>query len=380
MPELRRDPTSRSWVVIATERSRRPSDFRVPRDERKVGACPFCYGNEHMTPPEVLALGREHGSPDEKGWSVRVVPNRFPALSLDAGEPGADEAKDAPGEPEMARGIYKRRPAVGAHEVLVESPDHDSTFGTHSQGQMEDVLTALVDRFRALSRNRRLKYLQAFKNWGRVGGASLEHTHCQLIATPMVPAVVRQEIEIAGEYHEETGACLYCDIAAVEREARERVVEESEHFLAFCPYASRLPYEIWILPRRHRAAFEDISPDELGDLARSLRRTVRRLELAFDNLPYNLIWHTSPWTGDFGAYYHWHLELFPRLAILAGFELGTGYYINPTAPEAAAGALREHEPDDGPATLRETRPKSRAGDEKERLPAIRGLEEGARIP
>ncbi|MEW6229705.1 MAG: HIT domain-containing protein, partial [Bacillota bacterium] len=139
---------------------------------------------------------------------------------------------------------------------------------------------------------------------------------------------------------------LYCDILATEKSGRERVIEESRHFLAFCPYASKFPYETWILPKKHSAVFEQISQDELSDLARSLRHTVRRLELAFENLPYNLIWHTSPWTGDFGAYYHWHLELLPRLAILAGFELGTGYYINPTAPEAAAAALRELEPGD----------------------------------
>ncbi|MFZ5924376.1 MAG: galactose-1-phosphate uridylyltransferase [Bacillota bacterium] len=352
MPELRRDPTSRSWVVIATERSRRPSDFRMPKDERKTGVCPFCYGNEHMTPPEVLALGRDVDAPNQKGWSVRVVPNKFPALSLGEGDASDTDVLD---NGDGAAGLHRSMPAIGAHEVLVESPDHDSTFGSHSQSQMEDVLAALVDRFRTLSRNGKLKYLQAFKNWGHIGGASLEHTHCQLIATPMVPAVLQVELAAAREHYEETGRCLYCDILAAEKSGRERVIEESEHFLAFCPYASKFPYETWILPKKHSATFEQISQDELSDLARSLRHTVRRLELAFENLPYNLIWHTSPWTGDFGAYYHWHLELFPRLAILAGFELGTGYYINPTAPEAAAAALRELEPGDVLATDDEVR-------------------------
>ncbi|MEW6106458.1 MAG: galactose-1-phosphate uridylyltransferase [Bacillota bacterium] len=344
MPELRRDPASRSWVVIATERSRRPSDFRVPRDERKGGVCPFCYGNEHMTPPEVLALGRDADAPNEKGWSVRVVPNKFPALTLDAGD-GAGDGRGTGGGPDGPRGLYSHLPAVGVHEVLVESPDHDSTFGTHSQSQMEDVLEAMVARARALSRNDRLSYLQIFKNWGRVGGASLEHTHCQLIATPIVPAVIEEELAVAREHYDRTGECLYCDIVRAETEEGARVIEKSDHFLVFCPYAARLPFETWVVPVAHGARFEDIDGAELADLARVLRRTVRRFELAFEALPYNLIWHTSPWTGNFGAYYHWHLELVPRLAILAGFELGTGYYINPTAPEAAAASLREYAPE-----------------------------------
>ena len=344
MPELRRDPASRSWVVIATERSRRPSDFRVPRDERKGGVCPFCYGNEHMTPPEVLALGRDADAPNEKGWSVRVVPNKFPALTLDAGD-GAGDGRSAGGGPDGAGGLYNHLPAVGVHEVLVESPDHDSTFGTHSQSQMEDVLEAMVARARALSRNDRLSYLQIFKNWGRVGGASLEHTHCQLIATPIVPAVIEEELAVAREHYDRTGECLYCNIVRAETGEGARVIEKSDRFLVFCPYAARLPFETWVVPMAHGARFEDIDGAELADLARVLRRTVRRFELAFEALPYNLIWHTSPWTGDFGAYYHWHLELVPRLAILAGFELGTGYYINPTAPEAAAASLREYAPE-----------------------------------
>ncbi|MGE5587860.1 MAG: galactose-1-phosphate uridylyltransferase [Clostridia bacterium] len=376
MPELRRDPASRSWVVIATERSRRPSDFRVPRDEGKGGVCPFCYGNEHMTPPEVLALGRDADTPDAEGWSVRVVPNKFPALTLEAGAPGSD-ARGAGGVPDGPGGLYQRLPAVGVHEVLVESPDHDSTFGTHSQSQMEDVLEAMVARARALSRDDRLSYLQIFKNWGRVGGASLEHTHCQLIATPIVPAVIEEELAVAREHYDRTGECLYCDIIRAETAEWTRVVEKSAHFIAFCPYAARLPFETWIVPTVHSARFEETEGEELADLARVLRRTLRRFELAFEALPYNLIWHTSPWTGDFGAYYHWHLELVPRLAILAGFELGTGYYINPTAPEAAAASLREHAPENAARPGDEVRASIPPGEDRARRTTSRGVEEGA---
>lgn len=339
--ELRRDPTSGAWVAIASARSRRPSDFRIIHGEQKTGTCPFCYGSEHMTPPETLALGRDIKAPNEEGWQVRVVPNKFPAFSLDY-----DGSMDEDSLSEGQDGLYVRIPAVGIHEVLVESPEHDRTFGTHSQSQMEKILTAMVMRFRALKQDDRLKYLQAFKNWGRAGGASLSHTHCQLIAVPTVPVVVQVELNHAKKHKDKTGRCLYCQTVTDEIGQGERVLKESEYFLAFCPYASKFPYETWIVPKRHSAAFEDISEDQVTDLATMLRLIVGTFELAFDDVPYNIVWHTSPWNGDFGAYYHWHLELLPRLAIIAGFELGTGYYINPTAPEVAAAALRESMPED----------------------------------
>ncbi|NLB73364.1 MAG: galactose-1-phosphate uridylyltransferase [Firmicutes bacterium] len=337
--ELRRDPTSGAWVAIASARSRRPSDFRIIHGEQKTGTCPFCYGSEHMTPPEVFALGRAIEAPNAEGWQVRVVPNKFPAFSLEyEGSPDMDSDSEA------EDGLYVNIPAVGIHEVVVESPEHDSTFGTHSQDRMEDILTAIIARFRALRENKRLKYLQAFKNWGRQGGASLSHTHCQLIAVPIVPKVIEVELDYARQHKDRTGKCLYCQTVEKEIDGKERVLAESEHFLAFCPYASKFPYETWITPKRHNEAFEEISQDELADLATMLRQVVRTFELAFDDVPYNIVWHTAPWKGDFGAYYHWHLELIPRLATIAGFELGTGYYINPTAPEVAAAALRESMP------------------------------------
>jgi UDPglucose--hexose-1-phosphate uridylyltransferase len=329
-----------------------------------------------MTPPEVLALGRRNGAPNTEGWSVRVVPNKFPALTFEAGAPGGETLADD-GSPDGPSGLYQGIPAVGVHEVLVESPDHDSTFGTHSQSQMEDVLEAMVARARALSRDNRLSYLQIFKNWGRVGGASLEHTHCQLIATPIVPNVIEEELEVAREHYDKTGECVYCDIIKAEAATQTRVVERSSHFMAFCPYAARLPFETWIAPTAHSARFEEMSGEELSDLAGVLRRTLRRFELAFEALPYNLLWHTSPWTGDFGAYYHWHLELVPRLAIIAGFELGTGYYINPTAPEAAAASLREHEPGTVERAGDQVNVESPSGEDRALGPAPTSVEEGA---
>lgn len=338
MPELRKRATSPGWVIIATERSKRPQDFRVPPEERRGAAdCPFCYGHEEQTPPEVLALGRDRGGPDTPGWSVRVVPNKFPALTHSPGErlPLA-----------LGRSLFQRLPGIGAHEVLVESPRHESTFGSHTQEQMEIILEALLRRLAELKRDENLVYPQFFKNQGRSAGASLEHAHCQIIVTPVVPPEVEEEVLFAGDYHTREHGCVYCDLIRVEMERGERVVEENDSYLAFCPWASSFPYETWIVPKRHAAAFESIagSTDEIADLARLLRHAVRRLEISFASLPYNLMLHTAPWRGVDGpmaqSVYHWHLELAPRLAIAAGFEFGTGIYINPTAPEAAASALR----------------------------------------
>lgn len=338
MPEMRKRATDRGWVIIATERSKRPQDFKIPTEERRGGTgCPFCYGHEDETPPEVLALGRERGGPDSPGWSVRVVPNKFPALTHSPGERLPAPA----GEP-----LFGHLPGIGAHEVLIESPRHDATLGSHTQQQMEAIVEALLRRLAVLRRDENLTYPQFFKNQGRSAGASLEHAHSQLIVTPVVPSDVAEEITVASEYYAREHGCLYCDIIRAEFERDERLVDENDSYVVFCPWASRHPYEAWIIPKRHDAAFESIasSGQEISDLAMVLRHTVRRLEVLFAALPYNLMLHTVPWRGVDRAraetVYHWHFELAPRLATAAGFEFGTGIYINPTAPEAAAAALR----------------------------------------
>jgi UDPglucose--hexose-1-phosphate uridylyltransferase len=331
MPQLRKDLTSRTWVVIASERGKRPHDFKVVPDQKKgEGNCPFCPGHEGETPPEVLALGRGEITPDIPGWKVRIVPNKFPALSQESVEPSF---RDGP---------LVQRPGIGVHEVLVESPDHNSTFGTHSQEQMEQILGAMISRIKQLRADSRLEYVQLFKNVGRTAGASLEHTHCQLIATPIVPPVVDEELRCAHFYYEQYHSCVWCDLLTKAHE-NGLVVEASPHFAVICPFASRVPYQMLILPTRHGGEFESISQNELADLAAVLRRTVRKLEVAFNSPPYNLQWHISPLhePGDYDRYFHWHLELLPRLTIAAGFELGSGIYINPTAPELAAQELRE---------------------------------------
>ncbi|HHV43642.1 MAG TPA: galactose-1-phosphate uridylyltransferase [Firmicutes bacterium] len=330
MSQLRYDPSTDSWVVIATERGKRPHDFKIAPLERRGGECPFCYGNENQTPPEVYASGREVDVPNSPGWTVRVVPNLFPALSLEA------QARE-----EVVPPLYREMPGIGVHEVFIESPHHDSTFGSHSKGQLKSIIKALLQRYYTLRSNPQLKYLQFFKNSGRVAGASLEHAHCQIIATPMVPATVAHKLTIAKRYFEEHRHCLYC--AMVETEpAGPRLVAKNEHFLVFCPFASRFPYEMWILPRRHNHDFGLLADEEIEPLCEILSMGFRRLETAFEVIPYNMVLHTTPFEPGH-EYYHWHLEILPRLTIIAGFELGSGYYINPTAPELAAESLRQVE-------------------------------------
>jgi UDPglucose--hexose-1-phosphate uridylyltransferase len=331
MPQLRKDLTSRTWVIIANERGKRPHDFKVATDEKKGESnCPFCPGHEQETPPEVLALGREEQAPDTPGWSVRVVPNKFPALSGEADDPSFQD------------GPLVQKTGIGAHEVIVESADHNSTFGTHSQEQMERILSAMIARIKELRLDARLQYVQLFKNAGRKAGASLEHTHCQLVATPIIPPTVEEELQCGHFYYEQHKSCVWCEILNKAQE-HGRIVEASGHFAVLCPFASRVPYQVLILPTRHDGEFDSLTPEEIKDLSGILKRTVQRLEVAFNYPPYNLQWHISPLQGPghYDQYFHWHLELLPRLTIAAGFELGSGIYINPTAPELAAQELRE---------------------------------------
>jgi UDPglucose--hexose-1-phosphate uridylyltransferase len=326
MPELRKDPVVERWVVIATERARRPMDFApetlVPRGRE---GCPFCPGHEDRTPPEVYRSGGSEDGP----WSVRVVPNKFPALHLD-GEVQA-----------VGEGIYDRMDGVGAHEVIIETPDHFAGLGTLPPAHVGEIMVAYRERLIALRKDPRLEYVLIFKNHGVAAGGSIEHPHSQLIATPILPELVAEELEGAVRYFRMKERCVWCDIVRQERRDRERLVLEEEGFVAVAPYASRFPYEICILPTAHRASFEAISFDEVDALARLLREIVARLGRLFGDPPYNFALHTAPLRAADPEHFHWHLEIMPKLTRLAGFELGTGFFINPTPPEDAARFLRQ---------------------------------------
>ena len=331
MPELRKDPVTGRWVIISTERRKRPNDFRFERPSI-IGReeCPFCPGQEALTPPEVLAYRQNGGGANSRDWVVRVVPNKFPALQV---EGGLDREGD---------GMFDRMNGIGAHEVIIETPDHDKTFATMSEPEIERVLSAYRERLLDLKQDRRLRYILVFKNQGATAGATLEHAHSQLIALPVVPDFVREEIEGARRHFEAKERCVFCDIVRQEMASGIRVIQENADIVALAPYAPRFPFETWLLPRRHASRFEDAPRHEYESLARLLKSVLVRIDRALESPAYNLIVHSAPFNDANHAtdHYHWHVEILPKLARTAGFEWGTGFYINPTSPEEATRVLK----------------------------------------
>ena len=329
MPELRKDPVTNSWVIISTERGKRPSDFGTEPRPPRPGFCPFCPGNEEKTPPEIVVYRNDGAAPNTPGWRVRVVANKFPALVIE-------------GELErQTEGIYDKMSGVGAHEVIIETPDHDQTLPAMPEQKVEEVLWAYRDRILDLKRDPRFQYILVFKNHGEAAGASLDHTHSQLIATPIVPKRVQEEVDGVKQYYAEKRRCVYCDMVQQELAYGGRVVSANDHFVAMAPFASRFPFETWIVPRTHEASFEDIGKQEYVSLARILKETLHRIERLLSDPPYNFVLHSAPFRQEKPVQYHWHIEITPRLTRLAGFEWGTGIYINPTPPEEAAQYLRD---------------------------------------
>jgi UDPglucose--hexose-1-phosphate uridylyltransferase len=329
MPELRKDPIMGRWVIISTERARRPSDFRRPRETRKGTECAFCRGHEHETPPEVLAIRTNGGAPNSNDWTVRVVPNRFPALRIE-GELGR-----------KGEGIFDMMNGVGAHEVIIETPDHSSDLAQLSEQQIQDVLWSFHDRVHDLKKDRRFRYILIFKNHGSDAGASLEHTHSQLIALPIIPLNVAEELHGAREYFRLKERCVFCDLIRQECDDQVRLVAENDEFITVCPFAPRFPFETWVLPKTHGEGFEQMTRHAYRNLARALRDILGRLNKVLDSPPYNFLIHSLPIREPEDGYYHWHLEIMPKLTKVAGFEWGTGFYINPTPPEDAARHLRD---------------------------------------
>ena len=329
MPELRKDPIVGRWVIISTERARRPSDFVAEATPLRAGACPFCPGNEEQTPSEILAGRAPTSAADTPGWTYRVVPNKFPALRIE-GE------LESTGE-----GLFDRMNGVGAHEVIIETPDHQASLATLSAEEVTDVLWAYRERMADLKKDPRFAYVLVFKNHGEAAGASLEHPHSQLIATPIIPIMVREELEGAADYYERKERCVWCDILRQERRAQGRLIVERGGFVALAPFAPRFPCETWIIPTRHRAAFEESGIDELRGLADVLGDFLRRMNRVLGQPAYNFMLHTAPLDEPDLAHFHWHLEIIPKLTKVAGFEWGSGFFINPVPPETAAAVLRE---------------------------------------
>jgi UDPglucose--hexose-1-phosphate uridylyltransferase len=330
LPELRRDPITARWVIIATDRQKRPTDFRVERTTLIGGAhCPFCPGHESFTPPEILAYRQNGSGPNTAGWDVRVVPNKFPALQVEG-------TLDRVGE-----GMFDRMNGIGAHEVIIETPSHDRSFASMSEADIERVLWAYRERIIDLKRDFRLRYIVVFKNHGAPAGATLEHPHSQLIALPIVPDFAREELDGARRHYAGKDRCVFCDIVRQDLSDRRRVILENADVVALAPYAPRFAFETWLLPKRHGARFEEAPRQDYENLSRLLKSVLQRMERALESPPYNLVIHNAPFAdGDVTDVFHWHVEIIPRITRIAGFEWGTGFYINPTPPEEAAQVLR----------------------------------------
>ena len=332
MSQLRKDPIIGRWVIIAEERARRPTDFVLPPEPVEKSACPFCEGNEHMTPGEIYALRKPDTAPNSPGWDLRVVPNKFPALRI---EGDLNKRGD---------GVYDIMNGIGAHEVIIETPKHVVSITEIDDKSVENVLRTYKYRMSDLKKDKRFLYGMLFKNVGSAAGASLQHTHSQLIVLPTVPIRVAQEMEGAKKFYNYRGRCIFCDIIRQEIEEKERIVYQTKTFIAIAPYASRFPFEVWILPVKHQSHFISTSESEIKELVTFLKTVLAKIENTLERPPYNYMIHTSPFNSTNSIdYYHWHIEITPRLTRTAGFEWGTGFYINPVLPEKAAEYLRNVE-------------------------------------
>ena len=329
MSEIRQDPATKEWVILASNRVKRPHDFGKKRQKRSLPpyqpSCPFCPGNEYLSPEEILRYPAEEGS----SWRIRVINNKYPALVLQGSTQQREEA-----------GFFTKMNGVGAHDVIVETPLHNRFTPLMEDQEIEELLTVYRERYNQLSRDPRVKLITIFKNHGAGAGTSLIHPHSQLVATPVVSAELRQQFEVAIAHYDETGRCLYQDIIDHELRAGERIVMDTEGFVVFHPFASRMPFETWIMPKKGQASFGNVPTKDLASLAQVLRITLLKLYLSLNDPDFNYVIHTAPLGDESKDYYLWHIRIVPRLTSIAGFEIGSGMYINAAFPEETADFIR----------------------------------------
>jgi UDPglucose--hexose-1-phosphate uridylyltransferase len=333
--EIRKDYLLNRWVVIAKDRGKRPTDFLTQETGKKENTCPFCAGNENMTPPAVLLYLKSNGKVRKeqnhngfrsKDWLVRVIPNAYPAFA-----PPKNETESIKKNTVLTK-------AVGHHEVFVESPCHDEHPGVARLSQLKHVINAYLDRLTILSERTYVKHVAIFRNHGRKAGASLSHAHSQMITTPFIPQIPKEELEASKHYWTKNGECLLCNV--LKKEAKgPRFIWDNNSFLVFAPWASVNPLEFWVLPKRHQSNMAYISQNEITDLAETMRVCLGGLRALLNDPPYNFGFHTLL-SKDAKDSYHWHLEVYPQLTVWAGFENSTGVFINTIAPEDAASELR----------------------------------------
>ncbi|RKY45181.1 MAG: galactose-1-phosphate uridylyltransferase [Candidatus Omnitrophota bacterium] len=334
MPQLRKDPILGRWVIISTERAKRPKDFPHIDTSPPEKECPFCRGKEALTPGELYSIKDEQGN-----WRVRVVSSIKPFL-----EPNKKSWK-------KGKGPYDLMEGVGSHEVVIDTPEHIANMADLEVGNIREVFWAYCERIRALQEDMRIKYVLIFKNYGwDAGGGRVRHSRSQIIATPVNLKRVKEELEGAKFYYDYHERCVFCDLIRQELKEQERVVLEEDGFVALVPFAPRFPFEVWVLPKEHSPDFYKTSWEDLFSLASLLKKVLLKIKILLDDPSYNYIIHTAPFRRPYPGYwstieedYHWHIEITPRLTQVAGFEWGTGFYICPTLPEEAAKFLREVE-------------------------------------
>ncbi|CAM6092979.1 unnamed protein product [Calypogeia fissa] len=341
--ELRKDLIVNRWVLISPRRGKRPRDYNSATTSLKQqasqhpGPCPFCYQHEDETGPELLAFRNEGCHPNEPCWRVRVVKNKYPAVSSDFPDDYIEHGSDI-GIPPIVRSM----PGFGSHEVVIETPEHDQVFTSLSVDQICDILRAYRSRVETLRADPRIKYCQIFKNNGNAAGASMVHSHSQIIALPVVPKAPEDEYAGSKAYYEKSGSkCVFCEVIMYTLgEGKVRLIDQSPHLITLAPYAPRFAYETWILPRKHNSNFGSISEDEIRGLAEILKLTLCKMDKAFNYPPFNFMIQMAPLQDSDLAYYHWYIRIVPHLTSIAGFELATGCHINPVSPESAAEFLR----------------------------------------
>lgn len=338
MPELRKDPVIGRWVIVSTERAKRPDQFSGQAQQAPPEKpCPFCEGTESQTPPEIYSLRPMHTPANSPGWELRVVPSISPFLKI---EGDLDR---------RGKGMYDLMNGVGAHEIIIETNKHISNIADLTEEQISKVITCYIDRITDLEKDKRFKYVLVFKNYGWIAGAGrLKHSRSQLIATPVNPKRVKEELIGARQYYEYHERCIFCDIIKQELESKSRLILDIDGFIAIAPFASRFPFEIWILPKKHSSDFTNLDMPSRISLANIMKIIFSKLKKGLNDPPFNYVLHTAPFKRQKVGYwksidydYHWHIEIMPRLTRVAGFEWGTGFYICPLPPEDAAKFLRE---------------------------------------
>ncbi|MBI4690247.1 MAG: galactose-1-phosphate uridylyltransferase [Nitrospirae bacterium] len=336
MHELRKDPLMSRWVAVLSD-SKKPEEYVLqPEEVITESNCKFCAGRENEIPYEIAAVRESGSQPNKSGWWARVIPSSKPILQIegDLGRRGI--------------GMYDKMNSVGANEIIIETPDHNKKPEDMGFEQMVRIIKLYKERVADLEKDSRLRYILIYKNSGREAGTLYSHPHSQIIATPIIPKRVKEELDGAKQYFAYKERCIFCDMMREELRYGQRLIFETKNFVAFCPYAQRFPFEFWVMPVKHSCAFQDIAADEMNDLGLVLFTVMKKLGTLLNNAPYNYVIHTAPnriprrdhW-HTLGEDFHWHMEITPRLTNMSGFEWGSGFYVVTTSPEDAAKYLRE---------------------------------------